>query len=157
MAVVLPPDYIPKTGDVIKSVYRAVNNTGLPIDDGAIATALLSYPVKEVEDRVYQQTGVRIKIRNRRVETISSSREWRHEVEYEIVEAHTPAIVVLAPAILQVVLAVIVILGILLIIDKLDWFLEKNLKVETPVGEIDLRGIFLILLVFAIVVMLLKK
>ena len=157
MAVELPPNYIPKPGDVIKSVYRAVNNTGIPVDDSALVNALYSYPTKEVEDKVYQQTGVRIKIRNRRVETLSPGKEWRHEIEYEIVEAHTPAIIALAPTILQIVLAVIVILGILLIIDKLDWFLEKNLKVETPVGEVDLRGVFLILFVFAVVVLLLKR
>ena len=147
----LPDDYVPKPGDVIKSIYYGVNNSPIPSDDNQVLSGLYNFPVAEVENEVYRKTGVRIRIRNRKAEVVTPGKEYRYELEYEVVEARTPVITALA---IEIIVAIIAFVTALV---ALDWFLERNLKVTIAGTKVDLRGLFLVVAVVAVLVLLLRR
>lgn len=149
--VVVPDNYIPKPGDVLKTVYRGVNKSGVPVNDDDVISSLMNVPNSAVEDEVYKQTGVRIKIRNHIAEVVTPGQEWRYGVEYEVVEAQTPPIAVLAAVL------IVTVVSFLVIVYAIDWFVERNSKVEVAGQTIDLRGLITLLLIVALLVWLLKR
>jgi len=152
---VLPDDYVVKPGDVIRSYYKGVNDGPIPVDDNQVVTTLYSAPADQIEDEVYRKTGVRIKIRNRNVEVVRPGYEYRYVLEYEVVEAHTPTVVVLAIEIIMYIVA------LYLVLQMLSWFLEKNARVEVSWEEgkfeANIGGLVLILVAVLLILMLLRR
>lgn len=118
----LSEDYIPKAGDEIGITSRYTIDEEL--DDDDMVTALNSVSNAEIEQEFYAQ-GLDITVTNRRSQTVRSKHEWTHEVDFEVMSAETPALIVLAPLIIKLAgLAIAFIFGYL-IVNKLTATTDK--------------------------------
>ncbi len=149
MWVEVSHDYVPNVGDVIKQVFRGVNTTGIPYDDNRVISELENLSNEEIEDRIYRETGAKVKVRNKRVTVITSGFEYQYEVEYEVVEISSPTLWAIAA----------IIIGLIALLITLDWFMDRNLKLTSPTdgNRRNLFGIILLLVIFIILIYLLKK
>lgn len=149
--VEVPSDYLVKTGDVIRQILRGENTGILPLDDDTVISAMYTPSNKQIEDEIYKQTGVRVKVLNRKAEVVTPGRVYRKTIDYRVEEASSPTLMILATIIVGV-------LGTVVVLYALDWFLEKNFKLEVPgEGQVNLAGIFLLLAVILLIIALLKK
>ena len=142
--VEVPDEYLPKVGDILRSTIRYEITGYIPANDSDIIDQVEGMSNIEIEDYVYEQTGVKIKVRNRNVDIVESGWKWDCTIEYEVVEAETPGVIAIAIAIAVVVGAVIALLI------TVDWFLKSNEKyvktvLEDPLTKNLLMGVALVL------------
>ena len=149
--VKVPDDYVPKVGDILRSIIRYENTGVLPADDKKIIDKIVKISNKEIEDEVYKQTGVKIKVRNKKVEVVESGWSWDVTLEYEVTEAQTPGILAVAIAIAVTVGSIIALLI------TVNWFLKSNEKYIEPVVESPLSRNLLLGLLFVLGLYLLIK
>jgi len=140
----VPDEYVPKVGDILRSIICYENTGYVPANDSDVINQVEGMSNREIEDYVYEQTGVRIKVRNKKVDVVESGWKWDCTVEYEVVEAETPGIVAIALAIAFVVGSIIALLI------TVDWFLKSNEKyvktvIEDPLTRNLLIGVVVIL------------
>lgn len=151
----LPPDYVPQVGDLIRSVIRYENTGAVPADDRSIIDRIESMSNREIEDYVYEQTGVKIRVRNKTAKVVESGHKWDCHVEYEVVEAQTPGIMAIAVAI-----AVVIGMAIAFLI-TFNWVVQSNAKyVKTIIEDPLTRNalvVGLVLFILAVILTLLKK
>ena len=149
------PDYIPQVGDILKSVIRYENTGVVSANDQEIINRIESMSNKEIEDYVYEQTGVKVKVRNKTVRVVESGWKWDCDVEYEVVEAQTPGIIAVAIAI-----AVVIGMAIAFLV-TLNWFVQSNAKyVESIIEDPFTRNAIAVvsgLAIFALILAMLKK
>ena len=149
------PDYIPQVGDILKSVIRYENTGVVSANDQEIINQIESMSNREIEDYVYEQTGVKVKVRNKTARVVESGWKWDCDVEYEVVEAQTPGIIAVAIAI-----AVVIGMAIAFLV-TLNWFVQSNAKyVESIIEDPFTRNAIAVvsgLAIFALILAMLKK
>jgi len=149
------PDYIPQVGDILKSVIRYENTGVVSANDQEIINQIESMSNREIEDYVYEQTGVKVKVRNKTLRVVESGWKWDCDVEYEVVEAQTPGIIAVAIAI-----AVVIGMAIAFLV-TLNWFVQSNAKyVESIIEDPFTRNAIAVvsgLAIFALILAMLKK
>jgi len=141
----VPDEYVPKVGDILRSIICYENTGYVPANDSDVINLVEGMSNREIEDYVYEQTGVRIKVRNKKVDVVESGWKWDCTVEYEVVEAETPGIVAIAIAI------AIVVGSIIAFLITVDWFVKSNEKyvktiLEDPLTRNLIMGVLLLFL-----------
>jgi len=135
----LPADYEVKEGDTIEQII-AVTNTGIfAADDEKVRSDLAKVSNKELEDKIYAQTGAKVEIGERRTTIIKSGWEWEHAVRFEVKKASP----VLAIIIGGIILAALI-LAILIFLDIKTKEVSKIIGI--PVIPFIVIGIILIIL-----------
>ena len=151
-SIPLSDDYEPQPGDRIATTIGIKNTGVLSIDDNKMLGELDAISDAEFEDKIYQETGIKVSMVDRRGKTVTSGREWEYKYTYDVKETPgTPGIIAVAVAIVAVCVAII---GVLWAIDS---YIVSNTKIVTPWGETNLFPILAVGVIVLLILMLLRE
>jgi len=125
---VISGDYVPVSGDKLGIVNRfsILDET---LNDADMVSTLDSVSNADIQDEFYKQ-GLDITVTNRKSAVKTSGHEWTHEVDFDVNYAETPALIVLAPALITLATVAISFIFGYLIVDKITATTDKFIDVS---------------------------
>ena len=116
-------DYVPVSGDKLGIVNRfsVLDET---LNDADMISALDSVSNVEIQDVFYNQ-GLDVTITNRSSKVTTPGHEWTHGVDFDVNAAQTPALVLLNPYILGLIITAIISFFVWLSVDKITATADK--------------------------------
>jgi len=119
----LSVDYVPVTGDKLGIVNRfsVLDET---LNDEDMVSALDSVSNAEIQDEFYKQ-GLDVTVTNRKSAVKTPGHEWTHGVDFEVNTAQTPALIVLAPALISLAMVAVEFIFGYLIVKKITATADK--------------------------------
>jgi len=119
----LSGDYVPVAGDKLGIVNRfsVLDET---LNDADMVSALDSASNADIQDAFYNQ-GLDVTITNRKSAVKTPGHEWTHEVDFDVNEASTPALILLNPYIVGLIITAIIAVFVWLSVDKITTTVDK--------------------------------
>jgi len=145
-------DYVPVAGDKLGIVNRfsILDET---LNDAEMVSALDSASNVDIQDVFYNQ-GLDVTITNRSSKVKTPGHEWTHEVDFDVNEASTPALILLNPYILGLILTAIISIFVWLTVDDItataDKFVDNSGKGAALTMNLLIVGIAVLAVIWLI-------
>ncbi len=146
---VISGDYVPIPGDKLGVVNR-FTVTDETLNDDDMISALDSASNADIQDAFYDH-GLDIAVTNRKSAVKIPGHEWTHKVDFDVTEVHSPALVLLNPYVIGLIITAIISVFVWLSVDKITATADKYIDNSGKGSALTMNMILVVVGILAVV------